>query len=341
MKDDRTAAKSFLNNPAGHQKFITWVSHDGYSAKVCMETTGVYSFLLAMTLHQADDIDVAVVNPRAIKSFAAARMQRGKTDDLDAETILEHLIRMPFEPWHPPSELVLELQLLNRRILQLTTEQRREKSRLHAADRMGKHGLFLVNDIEVNLRHIQRRIEQVEERIELLIAETDELTEQLNQLTSITGIAKKTGPRILAELSSLPSDMTARQWVAYAGLDPRPMESGSPVKPRRISKLGNRYLRDALYLPALVASQRDEHVNAYYVHLLDRGKKPKQAIVAIMRKLLLAMWSMSGQMWQGEKFYRTASTACDLAHRSYLFQLYWNPCPMWCLFGKSLLRRYK
>lgn len=49
---------------------------------------------------------------------------------------------MPFEPWCAPSKNILELQLLSRRILQLTTESRREVSRPHASLRMGEHSRF-------------------------------------------------------------------------------------------------------------------------------------------------------------------------------------------------------
>lgn len=271
-----------------------------------MESTGVYSFLIALTLHNTPDVDVAVVNPRLIKNFAAARLQRGKTDAMDATSILEYLIRMPFEAWRAPDAEVLELQLLCRRILQLTTEERRERSRRHAALRMGEQALFLVNDLDVNIRHIQRRIAVVEQRILQVIQQASHLKQRYQQLISIAGIAGKTGPRILAEIAGLPADMKANQWVAHAGLDPRTHESGTTVKPRRVSKQGNRYLRDALYLPALVASRRDEHVSAYYNQLIERGKKPNQALVATVRKMLLAIWSMfqTGQDWQPEKFYK-------------------------------------
>ena len=174
---------------------------------------------------------------------------------------------------------------------------------------MGKQGKFLVHDIEVNMRHLKRRIEVIESQMLKLVSEEGQLQRQYDQLKSITGIADKIAPRLLAELSSLPTDMKAKQWVAYAGLDPRPYESGTLVKPRRISKLGNRYLRDALYLPAMTAARFDKHVQGYYEHLLERGKKPKQALVAIMRKLLLAIWSMfkTGEDWCGEKFYKLAT----------------------------------
>lgn len=309
LKNNRRAKKTFSNEPKGHEQLLAWSTEAGCRTRVCMEATGVYSFLVASTLHEHDDVEVSVVNPRLIKNFAHAWLQRGKTDEMDARTILEYLLRMPFEVWQSPQGKLLELQLLSRRVLQLTTELRREKSRRHAALRMGRHGQFLVNDLEVNIRHIQRRIDVIEQKMVELVEEEDRLTRRLEQLRSIKGIAKKSGPRILAELASLPEDMTARQWVAYAGLDPRPYESGSLVKPRRLSKQGNRYLRDSMYLPSLSASHTDEHVSAYYQALIKRGKKPKQAIVAVMRKLLLAIWGMfkSGENWDGEKFYRMPS----------------------------------
>ncbi len=74
---------------------------------------------------------------------------------------------------------------------------------------------------------------------------------------SVAGIAEKTGPRLLTELASLPRDMSGPQWVAYAGLDPRPYESGTSTnKPRRISKAGNRYIREVLFFLRLSPAKR-------------------------------------------------------------------------------------
>jgi transposase len=100
--------------------------------------------------------------------------------------------------------------------------------------------------------------------------------------------------------------MRANQWVAHAGLDPRPHESGTSIsKPRRISKAGNKYIRAALFMPALVALKLDPHIKAFYEKLVGAGKKPIQAVVAVMRKLLHAIWGMFNhdQEFIGEKFY--------------------------------------
>ncbi len=305
--DKQLPITQFDNNPVGFRKFIKWATKRHQNARVTMEATGVYSLPFALALHETASIEVAVVNPRAIKNFTVAQMQRGKTDALDATAILEYSLRMAFRPWQPPREEVLELQHITRRVIQLNKELTREGNRHKAASRLGIIGRVVANDTAVNMRHIERRIDVMENAALTLIEHDPELNQKLEQLTTITGIAKKVGPRLLAELASLPDDMKGPQWVAHAGLDPRPHESGSSTnKPRRVSKAGNRYIREALYYPALVASRRDPHVKAFYEKLLNKGKKPMQAIVAIMRKLLLAIWGMYKHQskWDGEKFYK-------------------------------------
>ena len=98
--------------------------------------------------------------------------------------------------------------------------------------------------------------------------------------------------------------------VSHADDTSRLNESGTSVhRPRRISKVGNRHLRAALYMPALVAIQHEPHVKAFYNKLITAGKKPMQAVVAVMRKLLHAIWGMlkHDQDFDGEKFFKLAA----------------------------------
>ena len=84
----------------------------------------------------------------------------------------------------------------------------------------------------------------------------------------------------------------------------RPEMARAPPKRRfLISKAGNRYLRAALYMPALVAVQHDPSLRAFYQRLLDHGKAKLQALVAVMRKLLHAAWGMfrNDQPYDGAK----------------------------------------
>ena len=87
--------------------------------------------------------------------------------------------------------------------------------------------------------------------------------------------------------------MTARQWVAQAGLDVREECSGTSLARRpRLSKRGNKRLREALFYPALTAARCCPAAGAFVDRLVARGKTRLQAIVALMRKLLHALHAM-------------------------------------------------
>lgn len=305
----RMPLATFANTAAGHQKFVRWATKGARPARVCLEATGVYSLAFALALHEAKNVEVMVVNPRAIKDFSRACMQRAKTDAVDAGGILDYLERMPFTAWQPPAPEILQLQAINRRIVQLTTELAREKNRRHAAEFAGASAEAIAHDIEVNIHHLERRIERMHDSGVKLVRGVPALAAKSAHLVSTKGIAESSAMRLLAELLVLPDDLAAPQWVAHAGLDPRPYESGTSVhRPRRITKVGNRYLRAALYMPALVAIQHEPNVKAFYNKLVAAGKKPMQAVVAVMRKLLHAIWGMlkHDQDFDGNKFFKLA-----------------------------------
>ncbi len=302
------AVKSFENSPAEHDKLCRWLTKDGRKARVVLEATVVYSLLLSLALNDAQGIDVMVANPKAVKDFAGALMQRSKSDRKDAQSIREFAKRMPFVPWNPPSVEILELQLISRRIVAMSVDKAREGNRLHAMKTRGKTSQFVINDIEVNQRHLQRRIECLLKEALRHIESHPELHRAFKRITSVKGIADVSAVQILGELLVLAKDMTIGEWVAHSGLDPREYVSGKSVKrSTRISKVGNVNLRRALYMPALVAVQWEPQVKAYYEKLLSRGKKKLVALVAVMRKLLHAIYGMlkHDTDFCGEKFYAT------------------------------------
>lgn len=295
---------TFPNTHAGHRALLK--SLGKRSARVILEATGVYSLELALTLHRAKGVEVMVVNPRASKDYQRARLTRAKTDRVDALGLLDFLARMPFVAWTPPAPEVLALQQLTRRIFQLRNELTREQARLHAIGFTPDQGGVIAHDLKLNIAHLQRRVKALHASALELVKSHPALRAAVDRLTSTPGIAHLSAMRLLAELLVLPADLKAPQWVAHAGLDPRPCESGSSLhKPRHITKTGNRYLRTALFMPALVAIQREEKVKAFYERLIARGKKPKQALIAVMRKLLHCIWGMlrTEQNFEPTKFY--------------------------------------
>lgn len=304
---DDVTRRQFPNTPAGHRACIRWALQGANAARVCCEATGIYHLQLALRLYEQPDIELMVLNPCAARRFAQAHMVRAKTDAIDADGLLLFLQRMPFQPWSAPPESVLQLQSMTHRMAQLDKEIVRERCRLHAAHKAGPHTRVVQRDIKAHIKQLQRRLQRIREHAAQTIQQDASLANDARLIDSAPGFAKLSATKVLAELAELPDDMLPAQWVAQAGLDPRPVESGTSQRsPRRISKQGNVRLRAALYMPALVAAHHDEHVSAYYQHLLNLGKPKMVALTAVMRKLLHALWGMlhHQQEWDGNKFYR-------------------------------------
>lgn len=306
QQGDRVIRRQLSNTPAGHRQFVKWALRQDHSAQVCMEATGIYHLQLALALDRHPDIELMVVNPCAARRFVQATMVRAKTDAIDADGLLLYLQRMPFQPWSAPRDEVLLLQSLAHRMSQLDKEITRERCRLHAARRAGPHTRPVQQDIQAHLKQLQRRLVTIKARTGVVIGNDERLAEDARLIDTAPGFAELSATKMVAELSALPNGLAPTQWVAHAGMDPRPRESGSSQQPpRRISKQGNARIRAALYMPALVAAHRDANVSAYYENLLAKGKPKMVALVAVMRRLLHALWGMlyHRQEWDGDKFY--------------------------------------
>lgn len=115
------------NDGTGHRALIKTLRKHGTTIRFCIESTGIYGLELACALHTAG-IEVMVANPRAVSDFAKALLQRTKTDNVDAQMILQFLLRMPFVPWKPPEATRFELRAIMRRVASLKEAQTQRKT---------------------------------------------------------------------------------------------------------------------------------------------------------------------------------------------------------------------
>ena len=259
---------------------------------VCLEATGVYHFDLAIALHDAGVL-LMVINPKASHNFAKVLMKNSKTDVVDANTLAEYAARMDFVAWTRPSNEKLALRSFARRINALTGQKAAAKNHLHALTATQETPKAVFKDAKLAIAQLEKRIDLLTAETLLLIGKCPELQRVLTLLIGIKGIAKTSAIALMGELLLLPPGLSHREWVKFAGLDPKAFDSGKSVhKKTRLSKAGNRHIRSALYMPALSAKTYDPHVSAYFQHLLDNGKKPLQAVCAVMRKLLHAIHGM-------------------------------------------------
>jgi transposase len=136
----------------------------------------------------------------------------------------------------------------------------------------------------------RRRLGEVERDIEGLLE-----THQVGKLlTTIDGIGVQSAARLIAAVGDPVRFHSAGALAAYVGVVPALRQSGKRAMTRTsIVPHGNARLRCALWMPVLGAVKRNPWLKAFYDRLRANGKPPKVALVAAMRKLLHAVYSVA------------------------------------------------
>lgn len=280
----------FKHNANGIRKMYSWSRNIAGDSELCfcLEATGVYGYSLATSLAKRFEVQVSVVNPARIASFAKAQLRRTKTDSIDARVILAFAQSQNPPCWKPESET-------QRRLYQLVTQAdrlRRLKRQLSNRDHGFKYVPDLPREIKKSQRSLHRSIERqltnIDKAIEQLCAQDRLLEEQMKLLCSIPGVGTHSAVRILAYGKGNLIELNRKSLTAHAGLAPSEKQSGISIRGKtRIAKQGDRRLRSALYMPALVAAHHNPILKRFYQRLINNGKPKMLAVVAVMKKLLL------------------------------------------------------
>lgn len=299
--------RTFDNNQEGFRKLAAFLrrGRGDRFIRVCMEATGAYSSALACFLHELPEFQVMIANPRRVKAYMKARGTRAKTDSIDAIGILGYVKSIDFIQWQPPRNVVVMARELSRRILDLKTLLGRETNRIQQLRRLPGDNSLSIESAQRCMMFFKQEIDLLASQVSQMIDADQNMKRDATLLQTIPGFAAKSVTKLIPELSAVAPGLTANQWVAHAGIDPRTFESGSSVNRHRfITKQGNRFIREALYMPAMIACRRDPHIRAYYESLVARGKRKKVAMVAVMRKLLVTIHAIlkTGKPFDGAIF---------------------------------------
>ena len=138
------------------------------------------------------------------------------------------------------------------------------------------------------LEHLQGQLTDLESEIQRLSA-TSPWAEQAPYLIQLPGFGLLTAMTVLAAIGDITRFPSAKELVGYAGLGAGVHDSGETHRDKGITKQDRRELRKVLVEAAWVAVNSHPYWKAQFEHL-ERRKPMNQAIVAIARKLLVAVW---------------------------------------------------
>lgn len=296
--NSKIKTKVFDNTPSGHKAFAEWLGERGANpaqTHLCMEATGPYSEMLAISL-VAEGWRVSVVNPARIKGFAQSELARNKTDRADAALLARFCAAMRPSLWTPPPIAWRELRGWVDRLQALKEMSQQESNRMEAHLASGQ--THLIQDVQIHLDWLNNKIEQLTRDLNNHIDRHPDLKHDAELLRSIPGIGDTTVAKILAYAGDVRRFTHAKALAAFIGVTPRQRLSGSSVKGRTMmSRTGHSELRRALYMPGLVARRHNPVLKIFGDRLSTTGLAPKAVVGAVMRKLAHLIYGIikSGQ----------------------------------------------
>ncbi len=273
-------AQRLPNTPAAIEDLIARYE----DAFFVFEATSGCDDTLRQLLTQAK-VPFARVNPRRAREFAKAAGVLAKTDRVDARMLAELGLRLELVPTVEPSAERRALSELVARRGQLVEEIVREKNRLRLA-----RSRTVRRDIESHVRLLEGRRDKIERAILELVRGSAELAHGAARLRAIPGVGLIVAATLLAELPELGA-RDRRAIAALAGLAPLANDSGRSKGKRRIWG-GRRKVRRVLFIAAMHASRRCPHWASLRQRMQSAGKATKTILVAIARKLLVAINAM-------------------------------------------------
>jgi transposase len=277
------------NNRRGWRGLLDWLEKSSGKRRagftLVVEATGVYHRPF-VDFAYGQGLRVIVTNPGRAAENARSHNRLNKNDRLDARSLHGYgqELKKVFE-YEPDSPEINGLKAMLSRLRQLDKDLTRERNRLEKCPYIAE-SQSLMASIRRQLKALEREKKLIQGEIDELIRSHPDLKHLQDRMCSTKGVGKVMSQWLLPLLYR-EQFTSARQLAAFLGLTPIHKRSGTSLKKRgRLSGRGNGYLRSRLYMPAVSAITHNPELKCFYDTLIGRGKTEKQALTAVMRKLV-------------------------------------------------------
>jgi transposase len=288
--------RTFASTAEGRRELVSWLRRQKVG-KAVMEASGGYERDWAKALREAG-IEVRIVDPKRVRSFARSAGRLAKNDVIDAEMIAwfaETFGEAPGQAHDAAREKLSQIVSARQGLLDLRTNLQNR----------GEHAVpEVVQKVQARLlRQIAVEIVRLEAAITAMIKATPQFAARAEIIASVPGVGEITSAGLIAAMPEL-GQVSNKIAAALLGTAPYDDDSGRRRGERHI-KGGRRKLRNLFYMACLGAATRHNPVlKAFYRRLIANGKEPKVALVACMRKLIVILNTMIArrQKWDSNLY---------------------------------------
>ena len=271
----------FNNTETGFKNFQAILSK---GSLVVMEATGYYHYRFAQFLYHIK-VYVSVVNPLSVKRFIQMKLAKVKTDKSDAKSICEYGLTQEVPLYSALTNVQSECLQLFRLMDNFLKKRTATKNKIHGEEVLGVPSNWVYRSLQRDKKHLDKELKGIEQKLLSLVKQDQQ--QQLSLLQSIPGIGLKTALFLIVVTDGFKKFETSSQLCSYVGITPTIRVSGSSVRGRsRISKVGNRKLRNLLFLCSFTACKHNKGCRELFQRITNKGKSKKLALIAVSNKLL-------------------------------------------------------
>jgi transposase len=292
----RSLKRTFASTTEDRRELACWLRRQKVS-KAVMEASGGYEREWAKALRVAK-IEVRIVDPKRVRSFARSAGRLAKNDTIDAEMIAwfaETFDEVRGQAYDATRE----------QLHQMVHARQALKDMQSRLTNQGEHAVpAAVQRIHARIsKTIAAELVKIEAAITALIQATPHFAELAEIIESVPGLARTTSAALIADMPEL-GQANSKIVASLLGAAPYDDDSGRRRGERHI-KGGRRRTRDIFYMATLGAATRHNPVlKAFYDRLVARGKLKKVALTACMRKLISILNIMieRRQKWDPKRY---------------------------------------
>lgn len=289
-------SRTFDNSVKSFLLIKSWIDKkkdDKVEVHITMEATGVYYENIAYYFFECTDFSVHVVLGNKSKAYLKSLNSKSKTDEIDAKGLGQMGVERSLRDWNPASEQMRRLKKFSRERMRIVREKTMVTNQLHAESASRKPEQAIIKRFEKRIKFLEKQIAAIEKELKATVEKDKQLNERIKNVCTAKGVGFTTAISVVAELNGFALINNRSQLVSYCGYDIAKKESGTSIKGvEKISKQGNSYVRQALYMPAMCAATYDEHHKNYYTRIIKKTSIKMKGNVAIQRKILLLIYAL-------------------------------------------------
>jgi transposase len=296
----RGGSAHYANSPDGIAALVERLRSGPPVTRIVVEPTGGYEKALVKALRQAQ-LPVEIAHTTRVAAYRKLVGVKAKSDTSDARLLASYAAAPDEVRGRKASHVELPADDIREALSELASRRDQLKHMIHAETcRLGTVRMAeLRQAILTHLETLRAEDKQVHRMMLALVRQRLDLQRDQRLLKTIKGIGPKSALVFLASVPEL-GRVDNKAAAALIGVAPFVRRSGTMIAPARIHG-GRAAVRSILYMAAVCASKQNPVLRPFYERLIAKGKPPKLALIAILRRLVVFANAVlrSGQPWKG------------------------------------------